>query len=79
MTPSVGRIVHYTEKDPPNTIRPAIIAMVDQNEGSPPGDERSYMVALRIVRMSPMADSGELRVPFSETYTPGCWSWPPRV
>lgn len=72
MTPSIGRIVHYTnlgDKDgryPPET-QAAIITKVNEDD----------TVALKIFYPTGIFDMP--RVPFSEEPARGHWNWPPRV
>lgn len=81
MTPSVGRIVHYTNlgsvDDDGNMIYPptqqaAIITEVNETDGICDGT-----VALHVFYTTGQFDMPS--VPFSETYKRGHWSWPPRV
>jgi len=78
MTPTIGRIVHYTnlgDKDgryPPEQQAAIITRVREQAEvGGVP------TVALHIFYPTGQFDMDN--VPFSETYERGHWSWPPRV
>lgn len=72
MTPTIGRIVHYTSlgdseaKYPPET-QAAIITRVYSD----------VTVALKIFYKTGLFDMDS--VPFSEEPKRGHWSWPPRV
>jgi hypothetical protein len=74
--PTVGRIVHYHSYGTPggefpSTARAAVVAAV------PAPDDGSLTADL--VVLNPEGLFFNHRVPFAETPTPGCWSWPPRV
>jgi hypothetical protein len=72
MSPSVGRIVHYTnlgDKDgkyPPEQQAAMITGVNDDGT-----------VALKIFYKTGIFDMPS--VPYSETYERGHWSWPPRI
>lgn len=72
MKPTIGRIVHYTNlgdadgKYPPEQ-QPAIIVRVNDDE----------TVGLHI--FYPTGQFDMAKVPFSEEYKRGHWSWPPKV
>jgi hypothetical protein len=71
MKPTIGRIVHYTAQRDPETVftYAAMITGVDH-------DDR--FVSLTIFPPDGTTFGG-LGVPFSDSPTVGCWSWPPRV
>jgi hypothetical protein len=85
MTPTVGRIVHYTnlgDKDgkyPPEQ-QAAIITKVTSKAGELTNSlmpETEYSVSLHIFYET--GDFFMQDVPFSSEYKRGHWSWPPRV
>lgn len=85
MKPTVGRIVHYTnlgDRDgryPPEQ-QAAIVTGVYPREGMAPamaGENVEMCADLHIFYRTGQFDMQ--RVPFSETYERGHWSWPPKV
>lgn len=84
-TPSVGRVVHYTnlgDKDgryPPEQ-QAAIITKV-RHQGDMSSDEwqwsEPWVVSLAILYPTGLFFMQD--VPFSAEYRRGHWSWPPRV
>lgn len=87
MTPTVGRIVHYTnlgDKDgkyPPQIIA-AIITKVTQKPGVNPMDETDYDVMLKAFYPTGFFDMAE--VPFTTAdagsdEARGKWRWPERA
>ncbi len=88
MTPTVGRMVHYTQLDdkklaPQAAIITQVRLHVEFHEGQPPSDseENTYRVSLHVFLQREFR-SGSLdlpQVPWSIGYKPGHWNWPPRV
>ena len=80
--PTVGRIVHYTnlgDKDgryPPEQ-QAAIITGVYPNEGTEKIAPPLAFADIHIFYRTGQFDMQ--KVPYSETYERGHWSWPPRV
>jgi len=87
MTPTLGRIVHYTNlgdaegKYPPEQQAALITGIKLHNEfyeGQPPPDseENKYRVTLHIFYKAGQFD---MEAPFSAEYKRGHWTWPPKV
>ena len=72
--PSVGRVVHYCSYGTPggefqSLARAAIItAVLAADDGT-----------VSLCAINPTGLFFHERCPYSETYKPGHWSWPPRV
>lgn len=83
MVPSVGRIVHYTmvgtcAGEPVEGPMAAIVTGAKRkSEVLGSRQEHEYIVDLHIFYRMGQFDSPD--VPFSETYEPGHWTWPPKV
>ena len=79
MKPTVGRTVHYTntgEEDPPEP-RAAIITKVTRREGPQHVVmEENFNVSLYV--LYEMDYFFLLKMPFSEEYKRGHWTWPKR-
>ncbi len=68
-TPTMGRIVHYQERDY-DTTYPAIVERVNPN-----GTLRLWVLGPTGLRLLDAASAGG---PDGDTPTPGCWNWPSR-
>ena len=77
--PSVGRSVHYVERDWANDqpgatfCRHAVITEVDQ------GGAEDVVDAVGLAVLSPSALTFNRHVPYDEQKTPGSWHWPEQV
>ena len=87
MTPTVGRIVHYTnlgDKDgkyPPETQAAIITSAKSRIEGEP-GKPPMHPEGMFIIDLHVFYRTGNffmLDVPFSSEPARGHWNWPPRV
>lgn len=82
MTPTVGRIVHYTnlgDKDgkyPPQT-QAAMITKVEPKPGVNPLDETDYIVSLKVFYPTGIFDMPS--APYSPLEERGHWRWPERA
>ena len=85
MKPTIGRIVHYTNlgdadgKYPPEQ-QAAIITKVQPVDGTRsgfPSEEDQWNVWLHV--FYPTGDFFLEKVPYSQQYERGKWSWPPRA
>lgn len=71
MTPTVGRIVHYTNLGDKDGKYPP-----EQQAAVVTGVNADGTVALKVFYKTGLFDIQS--VPYSETYERGHWSWPPR-
>lgn len=87
VTPSVGRIVHYTSlgdadgKYPPEQQAAIVTRVLSKTavelRGRAPEREHDFLVSLAI--LYPTGLFWMVDVPFSSDYKRGHWSWPPRA
>ncbi len=84
MTPTVGRIVHYTNlgdadgKYPPTQCA-AIITAVEKQEPPDTVGVAWPMPAVSLAILYPTGLFFRQSVPYSSDYARGHWTWPPRV
>lgn len=73
MTPTIGRIVWYVnEQDSPGEFHPGIISAVNT-----PPDASETTVDLHVFYKN--ASDAVTGIPFSESWAPNTWTWPPRA
>lgn len=79
--PSIGRIVHYQSYGTPGgefTPEPRA-AIITEIKGCDPALGRAGCPHVSLCVLNPTGMYFNQEVPFAETATPGCWTWPPRT